>query len=120
MAAYWLENANPLAAFFKQTQLRHSTPTQLAAYQNARTDEGRAPETINGELSVLRQVLKRAKPWYRFSDEYMTLRNRKPPVGYESPPVTYWLVPYESHDTCGFQSANAPLGLGLPIHTCSS
>ncbi len=81
MAAYWLENAKPLAAFFKKTPLRHITPSQLAAYQNARTDEGRAPKTINGELSVLRQVLKRAKLWYRFSDEYTTLRNRKPPVG---------------------------------------
>jgi integrase len=26
-------------------------------------------------------VLKRAKLWYRFDDEYTTLRNRKPPVG---------------------------------------
>ena len=58
-----------------------STPAQLAAYQNARTDAGRAPKTINGELSVMRQILKRAKLWYRFSDEYATLRNRKPPVG---------------------------------------
>jgi integrase len=81
MAAYWLENAKPLSAFFKDTKLRHITTAQLAAYQNARTDEGRAPKTINGELSVLRQVLKRAKLWYRFSDEYTTLRNRKPPVG---------------------------------------
>lgn len=46
-----------------------------------RTEAGRAPKTINGELSVLRQVLKRAKLWYRFDDEYTTLRNRKPPVG---------------------------------------
>ena len=81
MAAYWLENARPLAAFFKDTKLRHIAPAQLAAYQNARTDAGRAPKTINGELSVLRQILKRAKLWYRFSDEYTTLRNRKPPVG---------------------------------------
>jgi hypothetical protein len=29
----------------------------------------------------LRQVLKRARLWYRFEDEYTTLRNRKPPVG---------------------------------------
>jgi integrase len=81
MVAYWLENARPLSAFFKDTKLRHITPAHLAAYQNARTDAGRAPKTINGELSVLRQILKRAKLWYRFSDEYTTLRNRKPPVG---------------------------------------
>src|SRR3989442_1665680 len=81
MAAYWLENAKPLATFFKGIKLRQITPTQLAAYQNARTDEGRAPKTINGELSVLRQVLKRARLWYRFVDDYVTLRNQKPPVG---------------------------------------
>lgn len=81
MAAYWRENARPLAESFGETKLRHITPAQIAAYQNARTDAGRAPKTINGELSVLRQVLKRAKLWYRFVDEYTTLRNRKPPVG---------------------------------------
>ena len=64
MVAYWLENAKPLAAFFKETKLRQIAPTQLAEYQNARTDAGRAPKTINGELSVLRQVLKRARLWY--------------------------------------------------------
>jgi integrase len=53
----------------------------MAAYQNARTESGHAPKTINGELSVIRQVLKRAKLWYRFDDEYTTLRNRKAPVG---------------------------------------
>src|SRR5262249_45420953 len=81
MVAYWRENAVPLKEFFKDTKLRQITAAQLAAYQNARTEAGRAPQTINGELSVLRQVLKRAKLWYRFEDEYTTLRNRKPPVG---------------------------------------
>jgi integrase len=32
-------------------------------------------------MSVLRQVLKRARLWYHFEDEYTTLRNSKPPVG---------------------------------------
>jgi integrase len=81
MAAYWLENAKPLSAFFKDAKLRQIAASQLAAYQNARTDEGRAPKTINGELSVLRQILKRARLWYRFVDDYVTLRNQKPPVG---------------------------------------
>jgi hypothetical protein len=57
-------------------------PAHLAAYQNARTEAGRAPKTVNGELSVLRQVLKRAKRCYRFEDEYVTVRNRKAPVGH--------------------------------------
>jgi integrase len=81
MRAYWLENARPLKTFFGDAKLRQIAPAQLAAYQNARTEAGRAPKTINGELSVLRQVLKRAKLWYRFDDDYTTLRNRKPPVG---------------------------------------
>jgi integrase len=81
MVAYWLENRRPLAEFFRDARLRQITPAQIASYQNVRTDVGRAPRTINGELSVLRQVLKRAKLWYRFTDEYNALRNRKPPVG---------------------------------------
>jgi integrase len=81
MVTYWLENARPLRAFFKELTLREIRPPLLAAYQNARTEAGRAPRTINGELSVLRQVLKRARLWYRFDEEYTTLRNRKPPVG---------------------------------------
>ena len=81
MVAYWLENARPLAAFFGNTPLRHITSAQIAAYQNARTESGRAAKTVNGEVSVLRQVLKRAKVWYRIEDEYTTIRNRKAPVG---------------------------------------
>ena len=61
MVAYWRENGRPLAELFGNTKLRHITPSQFAAYQNPRTDAGRAPKTINGELSVLRQLLKRAK-----------------------------------------------------------
>jgi integrase len=43
--------------------------------------EGRAPKTINGELSVLRQLLRYARLWYRFEDDYRVLKNTKPPVG---------------------------------------
>jgi hypothetical protein len=75
MVAYWLENAKPLADFFKDAKLRQITAAQLAEYQNVRTDAGRAPKTINGELSVLRQVLKRARLWHRFVDDYKPLKN---------------------------------------------
>ncbi len=81
MVAYWTENARPLAAFFGTTPLRSITPEQVAAYQNARIDAGRAPKTVNGELSVLRQVLRHARLWYRFQEDYRALRNTKPPVG---------------------------------------
>jgi integrase len=81
MVAYWTENARPLGAFFGTTALRHITPEQIAAYQNARTDAGRAPKTVNGELSVLRQVLRHARLWYRFQEDYRALKNTKLPVG---------------------------------------
>ena len=81
MVACWRENARALGAFFGQTKLKNLTPRHLASYQNARTDAGRVPKTVNGELSVLRQVLKHAKLWYRFQEDYRTLKNTKPPVG---------------------------------------
>jgi integrase len=81
MVAYWKENARPLATFFDQTPLRKIDSGMIAAYQNARVDAGRAPKTVNGEVSVLRQVLRHAKLWYKVEDDYRTLRNTKPPVG---------------------------------------
>src|SRR5437763_9124264 len=38
MAAYWTEQARPLAAFFKTLKLRNITPAHLADYQNHRLD----------------------------------------------------------------------------------
>ena len=81
MVAYWKENARPLVAFFGAKKLRSITSSDVAAYQNARVDAGRAPKTINGELSVLRQVLRHARLWYRFQEDYRPLKNTKPPVG---------------------------------------
>jgi len=81
MVAWWKENVGPLAAFFGDKPLRKISPADLTAYQNARRDLGRAPKTVNSELSVLRQVLKHAKLWYRFTEDYKTLKNTKPPTG---------------------------------------
>jgi integrase len=81
MVAWWKENGRPLAAFFGDKPLRKISPADLTAYQNERRDLGRAPKTINSELSVLRQVLKHAKLWYRFADDYKALKNTKPPAG---------------------------------------
>ena len=81
MAAYWTEQARPLAAFFKTLKLRNITPAHLADYQNHRLDAGRAPKTINGELSVLRQLLKHGRLWFRFREDYKPIPNNKPPVG---------------------------------------
>jgi hypothetical protein len=81
MVKWWAEMGRPLAAFFGDKPLRKISPADLAAYQNARRDLGRAPKTINSELSVLRQLLKHAKLWYRFTDDYRALKNTKPPAG---------------------------------------
>lgn len=81
MVAYWKEQARPLAAFFQTLKLRRFTPAHLAEYQNHRLDAGKAPKTINGEISVLRQLLKHARLWYQFREDYKPIPNNKPPVG---------------------------------------
>jgi len=80
MRAYWNENARPLAKHFGDLKLKRFTVEHLSEYQNARLSEGRAPKTVNGEISVLRQVLKHCKLWFRFED-YKPIRNHKPPIG---------------------------------------
>jgi len=81
MVAWWRENGVPLSAFFGDKPLRKIAVADLTVYQNARRDLGRAPKTINGELSVVRQLPKHAKLWYRFAEEYKPLRNTRPPAG---------------------------------------
>jgi integrase len=81
MVTWWKEMGRPLAAFFGDTPLRKISPADLTAYQNTRRDLGRAPKTVNSELSVLRQLLKHAKLWYRYSEDYKALKNTKPPAG---------------------------------------
>jgi integrase len=71
----------PHGCVFGDRPLRKITPVDLIAYQSARRDQGRAPKTVNGELSVLRPLLKHAKLWYRFAEEYKPLKNTKPPAG---------------------------------------
>jgi integrase len=81
MVAYWKEQARPLANHFGELKLKRLTVGHLNDYQSARLDAGKAPKTVNGELSVLRQLLKHAKYWYRFSEDYRPVRNNKRPVG---------------------------------------
>jgi integrase len=79
MVAYWRESASALAKHLK-IKLKEITLAHVAVYQNARLEQGKAPKTINGEISVLRQLLKHAGLWYRFAD-YKTIRNHKPAIG---------------------------------------
>jgi integrase len=81
MVKYWHENGRRLVAVLGDVKLKTLTLDHVTMYQNQRTDEGRAPKTINGELSVLRQLLRYARLWYRFEDDYRVLKNTKPPVG---------------------------------------
>ena len=53
MVAWWKEMGRPLAAFFGDKPLRKMLAADLTAYQNARRDLGRAPKTVNSELSVI-------------------------------------------------------------------
>ena len=81
MFAYWNEQKPALAGFFKNTKLRSITPAHIAEYQNKRLSAGKAPKTINGEVSVLRQLLKHARLWSRFREDYKPIPNTKAPVG---------------------------------------
>lgn len=81
MVAYWKENAKPLAAFFGIRPLRSLDLNDIHLYRKARLALGRAPKTINGEVSVLAQVLRHARLWYKFEEDYKVLPNTKPPVG---------------------------------------
>jgi hypothetical protein len=71
MVVWWKEMGRPLAVFFEDKPIRKISPADLLAYQNIRRDLGRAPKTVNSELSVLRQILKHAKLRYRFADDYI-------------------------------------------------
>jgi integrase len=80
MLFYWSEQSRPLAIFFKKLPLKRLTPSHIADYQNWRLGQSKAPKTINGEISVLRQLLKHARLWFRFED-YKPVPNTRPPVG---------------------------------------
>jgi hypothetical protein len=54
MVKYWHENGRRLVAVLGDVKLKTLTLDHVTMYQNQRSDEGRAPKTINGELSVLR------------------------------------------------------------------
>jgi len=83
MIAYWREQAKPLALSKALGSLALSkiNPSHISAYQTERVAVGRAPKTVNGEISVLRQLLKHARLWYRLQDDYKPIPNTKPPAG---------------------------------------
>ncbi len=83
MVQYWTEQSRPLSRsmVFKGMSLKKIKAGDLGAYQQERLGSGRSPKTVNGELSVLCQLLKHARLWYRFVDDYRPVPNTRPPVG---------------------------------------
>jgi site-specific recombinase XerD len=68
MVEYWHNQCKPLSnsKTFGEVKLSKISSAMIGAYQSERLAQGRAPKTINGEISVLRQLLKHARIWYRF------------------------------------------------------
>jgi integrase len=81
MVAYWKEQEITLSRHFKTLALKRITPGHIADYQNWRISQAKAPKTTNGEISVLRQLLKHARLWYRLAQDYKPVPNTRPPVG---------------------------------------
>ncbi len=81
MVAYWKEQAVPLKAYFRERKLKHLNVADICDYQNHRLSQGKAPKTINGEVSALRQLLKHARLWYRFEQDYKSVPKTTRPVG---------------------------------------
>jgi hypothetical protein len=63
MVHYWRNQCKPLtrSKALGDVRLSKITLAMIAAYQSERLAQGRAPKTINGEISVLRQLLKYAR-----------------------------------------------------------
>ena len=81
MVDYWNEQERSLSAHFKTLPLRRINAAHIGDYQRTKLDAGKAPKTINGTISVLRQLLKHARLWLPIAEDYKTIRNNKPPVG---------------------------------------
>ncbi len=65
----WIVSSRPLAEHFKDLRLKRFTAAGIAVYQSQRLEHGMAPKTVNNEVALLRQLLKKAKLWHRFKDE---------------------------------------------------
>jgi integrase len=62
-------HAKPVRAFFSGKRLRQVTAENIQAYQTHRIGEGKAAKTVNHEVKLLLQLLKKAKLLGRIGDE---------------------------------------------------
>ncbi len=67
------ERSKPLKAYFGQKQLAKITAADITNYQNHRKAKGISNRTINMDVGVLRQMLKRAKRWKFLNDDVKPL-----------------------------------------------
>lgn len=57
-----------LKAFFDRKKLSDLTPWQIEQFKKARKDEGRAPGTINLDITVLKAMLTKAQEWGKLAE----------------------------------------------------
>ena len=79
MVAYWKERQTFGSVFWRQTTQGYHVSGHCRLSKCSY--RWRTPKTVNGEISVLRQVLRHARLWYRLQDDYRALKNTKPPAG---------------------------------------
>jgi len=63
------ERSKPLKAFFGDTSLKRITPGLILKYQTERKDKGLANKTVNLEVALLRQILKKHRQWKRIAED---------------------------------------------------
>lgn len=72
-AQFYRERLKPLGRFFKDKPLMRLNASDIGAYQRERLGQV-AGRTVNMEISVLRQMMKRAKVWSVVAEDVKMLR----------------------------------------------
>ncbi len=75
------ERAKVLKRIMGKTLVRKISAAAIRAYQEARKAEGVSGRTINLEVTLIRQILKRAKRWSVIADEVENLPENRNTVG---------------------------------------
>ena len=63
------ERLVPLKKYFGSRPVRRTTADEIAAYQQARAEQGISGRTINMEIGVVQRMLKKAKRWTLLSED---------------------------------------------------
>jgi integrase len=79
--AYEYERLKALKKYFADKPLRKVRADDIRGYQKQRLDLGRSNKTINGEVAVLRQMMKRAKCWSLVADDVKLFPKRPRAIG---------------------------------------